>query len=144
MWMSEDADGFSVATTRQNAGSVLKGGMPRPPLYPSPKPAVFAVTRPGTSGTLPIVPASADDPPPPRPAGFAGAVNAPAFTTCASVMVVFGSVSDASRSQAAVCGALCAIAAPDASNRVRITLASSSARLSSSTRGRDRCPARGR
>ena len=64
MRMSEEGDGFSVAATRQNAGSVLNGGMPRPPLYPRPRPAVLAVTLPGTSGTGPIVPASADDPPP--------------------------------------------------------------------------------
>src|SRR3954470_5659922 len=81
MRMSEDADGFSVAATRQNAGSALNGGTPRPPLYPRPRPAVLAVTLPGTSGTPPIVPASADDPPPPRAAGLAGAVNAPALTT---------------------------------------------------------------
>src|SRR6185295_20314959 len=98
--MSDDCDGVNVAATRQNAGSALNGGMPRPPLYPSPRPAVLAVTRPGTSGTGPIVPASADDPPPPRAAGFTGAANAPAFTTCARVIAVFGSDSEASRSQA--------------------------------------------
>jgi hypothetical protein len=32
MRMSDDGDGLSVAATRQNAGKVLKGGMPRPPL----------------------------------------------------------------------------------------------------------------
>src|SRR4051812_17316739 len=93
--MSEAADGFSVAATRQNAGSALNGGTPRPPLYPRPRPAVLAVTLPGTSGTPPIVPASADDPPPPRAAGLAGAVNAPALTTAASVMVASGSDNDA-------------------------------------------------
>ena len=87
----------SVAATRQNAGSVLNGGMPLPPLYPSPRPAVLAVTLPGTSGTGPIVPASADDPPPSRGA-LPGTTNAPAFTTCAAVIVVFGSDSEASRS----------------------------------------------
>src|SRR3954462_9246823 len=92
--MSEEADGRSVATTRQKAGSALNGGMPRPPLYPRPSPAVLPVTLPGTSGTAPIVPAKADDPPPPRPAGFAGTVNAPAFTTCVNVIAVFGSVTD--------------------------------------------------
>ena len=30
--MSDDGDGFKVAATRQNAGSALNGGMPRPPL----------------------------------------------------------------------------------------------------------------
>src|SRR2546423_7675275 len=100
--MSEAADGLSVAATRQNAGSVLKAGMPLPPLYPSPRPAVLAVTRPGTSGTAPMVPASTDDPPPPRAAGFAGAVDAPAFSTCAIVIAVFGSDSEASLSHAAV------------------------------------------
>src|SRR5439155_26594147 len=111
--MSEGADGFNVATTRQKAGSVLKGGMPRPPLYPRPKPAVLAVTLPGTSGTGPRMPASAEEPPPPRPAGFAGGVKAPAFTTCATVIAVFGSDSEASLSQAAgVCGAGCSIAGP--------------------------------
>src|SRR6187455_3189547 len=88
--MSEEADGVNVATTRQKAGSVLNGGIPRPPLYPRPRPAVLAVTLPGTSGTGPRVPASAEEPPPPRPAGFAGTVNAPAFTTCASAIAVFG------------------------------------------------------
>src|SRR2546426_494759 len=84
--MSEEADGFNVARTRQKAGSALKGGTPRPPLYPRPKPAVLAVTLPGTSGTGPRVPASAEEPPPLRPAGFAGTVNAPLFTACASVI----------------------------------------------------------
>jgi hypothetical protein len=32
MRMSEAGDGLSVATTRQKAGSVLNGGIPRPPL----------------------------------------------------------------------------------------------------------------
>src|SRR5919106_1515471 len=109
--MSEVDDGFKVAATRQNAGSALNGGMPRPPLYPRPRPAVFAVTLPGTSGTGPIVPASADEPPPPRVAGVTGTTNAPAFTTCVSVIVVFGRDSEASRSQAAgVGGGLCAVA----------------------------------
>src|SRR2546421_4766022 len=117
--MSDEADGFNVAATRQNAGSVLKGGMPLPPLYPSPRPAVFAVTRPGTSGTAPMVPASADEPPPPRAAGFAGAVKAPAFTTCAIVIAVLGSDSEASFSHAAAgCGALCAMAVPGTSTAV--------------------------
>src|SRR5262245_63478930 len=110
--MSEEGDGFSVAATRQNAGSALNGGTPRPPLYPRPKPAVLAVTLPGTSGTGPRVPASADEPPPPRAAAFTGGVNAPAFTTCARAIVVFASESDASFSQAAgVCGEFCAMAA---------------------------------
>jgi hypothetical protein len=30
--MSDVGDGLSVAATRQNAGSVLNGGMPLPPL----------------------------------------------------------------------------------------------------------------
>src|SRR6185295_16617257 len=98
--MSDDDDGFSVADTRQNAGSALNGGTPRPPLYPRPRPAVLAVTRPGTSGTGPSVPASAEEPPPPRVAGFTGGTNAPAWTTCASVIVAFGTDSDDSRSQA--------------------------------------------
>src|SRR5262245_20546951 len=99
--MSEATDGFNVAATRQNAGRALKGGTPRPPLYPSPKPAVLAVTLPGTSGTAPRVPAKADEPPPPRVAGFDGVVNAPAFTTRARVMAVLGSESEARLSQAA-------------------------------------------
>src|SRR6187200_2933442 len=120
MRMSEEADGSSVAATRQNAGSVLNGGMPLPPLYPRPRPAVLAVTLPGTSGTGPSVPASADDPPPPRAAGFTGAENAPAFTTCASVIAVFGRDSEASRSHAAVVGGpLCASAAPGTSTTIR-------------------------
>src|SRR6266850_1426200 len=106
--MSEEVDGFTVATTRQKAGSVLKGGMPRPPLYPRPRPAVFAVTLPGTSGTGPSVPANAEEPPPPRVAGFAGAVNAPAFTTCARVIVVFGRARDANGSHAAGALVFCA------------------------------------
>src|SRR5689334_24359720 len=97
--MSEETDGFSVAAMRQNAGSALKGGTPRPPLYPRPRPAVLAVTLPGTSGTGPSVPANAEEPPPPRVAGFAGGVKAPAFTTCANVIVVFGTDSEANRSQ---------------------------------------------
>src|SRR6202042_3107218 len=101
MRMSEETDGFNVATIRQKAGSALKGGTPRPPLYPRPKPAVLPVTLPGTSGTGPSVPASAEEPPPPRPAGFAGIVNAPAFTTCASEIAVFGSDSEDSLAQAA-------------------------------------------
>src|SRR4026209_1373188 len=114
--MSEEGVGFSVAATRQDAGSALKGGTPRPPLYPRPRPAVLAATLPGTSGTGPIVPASADDPPPPRAAGFPGAANAPAFTTCASVIAAFRKESEASRSQAAgACGARCAAAAPGTS-----------------------------
>ena len=49
-------------------------------------------------------------------AGFTGAVNAPALTTCASAMVVFGRDSEASRSQAAAgCRVPCAAAAPDTS-----------------------------
>src|SRR5260221_7210240 len=119
--MSEEADGFNVATTRQKAGSELKGGTLRPPLYPRPKPAVLAVTLPGTSGTGPSVPASAEEPPPPRPAGFAGTVNAPAFTTCATVITVFGSDSEASLSQTTgVRGAFCATATPGMSTTVRI------------------------
>src|SRR5262245_42625902 len=99
--MSDEGDGLSVAATRQNAGSALKGGTPRPPLYPIPGPAVLAVTLPGTSGTGPSVPANAEEPPPPRVAGFSAGTNAPAFTTCASVIVVFGRAREASRSQAA-------------------------------------------
>src|SRR6185503_15341862 len=82
-----------------NAGRALNGGTPRPPLYHRPRPAVLAVTRPGTSGTGPSVPTNAEEPPPPRVAGFAGAVKSPAFTTRASVIVVFGSDRDANRSQ---------------------------------------------
>jgi len=109
--MSEEGDGSSVAATRQKAGSVLYGGIPRPPLYPRPRPAVFAVTLPGTSGTGPSVPASAEEPPPPSVAGFAGTTKAPALTTWASVTVVFAKESEASRSQAAgVFGVLCALA----------------------------------
>src|SRR5712691_7029967 len=115
MRMSEEADGFNVATTRQKAGSVLKGGTPRPPLYPRPRPAVLAVTLPGTSGTGPSVPANAEEPPPPRVAGFTGAANPPAFTSCASVIVVFGRDSDTSRSQAAGVCAFCALTAPGTS-----------------------------
>src|SRR5437867_13241993 len=100
--MFEDGDGFSVAAMRQNGGSARNGGAPRPPLYPRPRPAVLAVTLPGTSGTGPIVPANAEDPPPPRVAGFAVTANAPAFTTSASVIVVFGRDSAASRSQAKI------------------------------------------
>src|SRR5262245_43275943 len=106
--MSEEGDGFSVAATRQNAGSVLNGGTPRPPLYPRPRPAVFAVTLPGTSGTGPSVPANAEEPPPPRVAGFTGTTNAPRFTTCANVIVVFGKDIETSRSHAATVGAFCA------------------------------------
>src|SRR5215475_10630673 len=113
--MSEEDDGFRVAATRQNAGSVRNGGTPRPPLYPRPRPAVLAVTLPGTSGTEPSVPAKAEEPPPPRVAGFTGAVNAPAFTTCASVIVVFGRDSDTSRSHASSLCALCALTAPGTS-----------------------------
>src|SRR6266550_7012068 len=121
--MSDEADGFNVAATRQKAGSVLKGGMPLPPLYPRPSPAVLPVTLPGTSGTAPIVPASADEPPPPRAAGFAGAAKAPAFTTCAIVIAASGSDSEASLWHAAAgCGALCAMAAPGISTAVRINM----------------------
>jgi hypothetical protein len=71
---------------------------------------VLAVTLPGTAGTGPIVPASADDPPPSRGA-VTGTANAPALTTCASVIVALGNDSEASRSHAAgCCGALCAAA----------------------------------
>jgi len=116
--MSEEGDGFSVAATRQKAGSALKGGTPCPPLYPSPKPAVFPVTLPGTSGTPPSVPARADEPPPPRAAGFAGGANAPVFTISASVIVAFGSESAISRSHGAgdVDG-VCAAADADARRR---------------------------
>src|SRR5437867_9384983 len=99
--MFEDGDGFSVAAMRQNGGSARNGGTPRPPLYPRPRPAVLAVTLPGTSGTGPSVPANAEEPPPPRVTGFTGGVNAPAFTTRASAIVVFGRDSDANRSHAA-------------------------------------------
>src|SRR5947207_14260694 len=101
MRMFEEGDGFNVAATRQNAGRALNGGMPRPPLYPRPKPAVLAVTLPGTSGIGPSAPASAEEPPPPRPPGLAGTVNATAFTTCASVIVVFGTDNKASLSHEA-------------------------------------------
>src|SRR3990172_1494283 len=106
--MPEEGDGFSVAATRQNAGSVLNSGMPRPPLYPRPRPAVLAVTLPGTAGTGPIVPANAEEPPPPLAAGFTGTTNAPALTTCASVIVVFGRDTAVSRSHAAGVCTLCA------------------------------------
>src|SRR5438046_3888933 len=118
--MSEEGEGVSVAAMRQKAGSELNAGIPRPPLYPRPRPAVMAVTLPGTSGTGPRVPANAEDPPPPREVGFTGAANAPAFTTCACVMAVFGRDSEASRSQAVGGGAFCALAAPGASTTVRI------------------------
>src|SRR5689334_17513495 len=120
--MSEETDGFSVAATRQNAGSALNGGIPRPPLYPRPRPAVLAVTLPGTSGTGPSVPANAEEPPPPRVAGFTGTTNPPAFTTCASVIAVFGRDSDASRSQAAGVGAVCAPAAAGTSMIMRTNM----------------------
>src|SRR5581483_10910379 len=116
--MSDEADGFSVAATRQNAGSALKGGTPRPPLYPRPSPAVLPVTLPGTSGTAPIVPASADDPPPPRAAGFTGGVNAPALTTAVSVIVVFGNDSDASFAHASGACAACMHIDPPASTTI--------------------------
>src|SRR5207248_1005317 len=88
-----------------------------------PRPAVLAVTLPGTSGTAPIVPASAEEPPPPRAAGFVGAAKAPAVTTCAIVIAVFGRDSEASFSHAAAgCGALCAMAVPGRSNAVRINM----------------------
>src|SRR5262245_26028141 len=120
MRISEDAEGFKIAATRQKAGSALKGGIPRPPLYPRPKPAVLPVTLPGTSGTGPIVPASADEPPPPRPAGFGGTMKPPAFTTCASVIDVFGNASDASFSHdAGSSGVFCATAAPGSRTNVR-------------------------
>src|SRR5580765_5535702 len=68
-----------------------------------------------------MVPASADEPPPPRPAGLRGTVKPPAPTTCASVIVAFGSDSAASLSHAAgVCGALCATAAADMRSPVRV------------------------
>src|SRR5262245_3088229 len=113
--MSDEGDGFSVAATRQNLGSALNGGTPLPPLYPRPSPAVFAVTLPGTSGTGPRVPASAEEPPPPRVAGFKGGVNPPAFTTCASVIVAFDRDNDASRSQELGVCAFCALTAPGTS-----------------------------
>ena len=53
-----------------------------------------------------MVPASTEDPPPSRGA-FTGTANPPALTTCASVIVVFGSDSEASRTlQSLVLGAL--------------------------------------
>src|SRR5215475_7267971 len=109
--MSDAEDGFNVSATRPNAGSERKCGTPRPPLYPKPSPAVLAVTLPGTSGIAPSVPANAEDPPPPRVAGFTGGTNAPAFTTCANVIVAFGRDSDTSRSQAAGDCAFCALTA---------------------------------
>src|SRR3954468_5921923 len=120
--MSEDGEGVSVAATRQNAGSALNGGMPRPPLYPRPRPAVFAVTLPGTAGTEPSVPASADEPPPPRAPGLIGAANAPAFTTSASVIAVFCSDKDVRRSHAAdEFVAACAMAAAGVSTTASST-----------------------
>src|ERR1041384_7457511 len=120
--MAEEDDGFSVAATRQNAGSALNGGPPRPPLYPRPRPAVLAVTLPGTAGTGPSVPARAEDPPPPRVAGFWGAAKAPALTTWTNVIVVFGRATDANRSQAAGDCAFCAMAALGKRSIVRTKL----------------------
>src|SRR5262245_14068417 len=120
--MSEEGDGFRLAATRQNAGSALNGGTPRPPLYPRPRPAVLAVTLPGTSGTGPSVPASAEEPPPPRVAGFTGALNAPALTTSASVIVVFGRDTDASRSHAAGVCAFFPPTAPGTSITIRTNI----------------------
>src|SRR5262245_12685366 len=118
--MSEEGDGFRLAATRQNAGSALNGGTPRPPLYPRPRPAVFAVTLPGTSGTGPSVPASAEEPPPPRVAGFTGTAKPPGPTTCADVIVVFGNDNEESRShRAGVCTLFCAAATPGRSASVR-------------------------
>src|SRR5580704_4162059 len=94
--------------------------MPRPPLYPSPKPAVLPVPLPGTSGTGPRAPASAEEPPPPCPVGFAGTVNPPALVTCASVIAVFAIDREASLWQATgVCSAFCATAPPGMSTTVR-------------------------
>ena len=48
-----------------------------------------------------MVPASADEPPPPRGAKFAGTVNRPASTTCAEVICALRSGSAASFSHSA-------------------------------------------
>src|SRR5688572_24152942 len=143
MRMSEEGDGSSVAVTRQKEGSVLNSGMPLPPLYPRPSPAVLAVTLPGTSGTGPIVPASAEEPPPSRGA-LPGTANAPALTTCASVIAVFGRDSAASLSQAAgVCGAPCASAAPGTSTASRIGI-QRMGRVQRETTPDSQCPTRKR
>src|SRR3954465_15956434 len=89
--MSEYADGFSVAATRQYAPSVVPAGA-----------CAFAGTLGGcppprpASGCAPRAGAPCPRPPPlaaaPRP-GPAGGVNGPAGTSSAVVIVVFGRAS---------------------------------------------------
>src|SRR6185503_21161831 len=79
----ESDEGFSTTCTRQCAGSTICGAggpPPRPPAAP-PRPCAFGATGP-----------------PGGPCG-AGGVKGPAGTSCADVIVVFGSASDASFSQ---------------------------------------------
>ena len=79
-----------------------------------------------------MVPASADEPPPPRGAKVAGRVNRPASTTCADVICVLGSANAASLSQSAgVRVRFCAVAA---AGRIVMTR-SSSERMGERTTG---------
>src|SRR5271154_2159076 len=93
--MSESGVGLSVAAIRQKAGKSLKDG-------------------PG-GATLPAGAGLA--------LGGAGMMNAPAFTVCAEVMVVFGNESDERLSQvAAAAGAGvndARAASPSAADRIR-------------------------
>src|SRR5687767_13901074 len=84
--MSESADGFSVAAIRQCSGSMAGGAPTGPPGGPPARPAAGAPAAGGAAG--------AGAGPPPR-----GGVKGPAATSCAVVIVVFGRVNVASRSQ---------------------------------------------
>ena len=93
MRMSEEAEGFNVAATRQNAGSALKERDAAPAVVIAEAeargvrrhaPALRNRTQRARLGRTIDRAAS--------PAGFAGAANAPAPTTCASVIAAFGSV----------------------------------------------------
>src|SRR5687767_936487 len=108
MSTTESADGFSVAATRQCAGSTgpAAGAAAAPPRPPPPRPAAPAPSpRPAgaaPSPRLPPRPAAGATGPPGGPPG-AGATYGPAATRSAEVIVVFGSESVRSDSHGAAC-----------------------------------------
>src|SRR6186713_1286219 len=108
MSITESADGFSVAATRQCAGSTgpaAAGAPPPRPPPPAPRPAAAAPSprpppRPAASPRPP--PAGAATGPPGGPPG-AGATYGPAGTSCTEVMVVLGSERERRLSHGAAC-----------------------------------------
>jgi hypothetical protein len=81
--IAESGDGFSIAATRQCAGSMIGGAAGAPPRPPLPPPGV------ATAGVWPRAGAASGG----APVG-AGAVYGPAGTISANVIVVSGSAMD--------------------------------------------------